>query len=99
MKPLQLICSYIFVHKGSFNSSIMGLYHFNWQGKERTVAIYQGTQELLLNFIDAEIIEKVGSRISLKKGSNEASLRLKEIFDSINNAAGQFLEEYNIFYR
>ena len=76
----------------------MGLYHFNWQGKERTVAIYQGRQELLLNFIDAEIIEKVGSRISLKKGRNEVNIRMKEIFDCIKSTTGHFLEDYNFSY-
>jgi hypothetical protein len=50
----------------------MSVYHFMWQGKERSVSInIDQKHTVLLDFIDDEIVAKVGGRIMLKAAGKQ----------------------------
>lgn len=42
----------------------MGLYHFFWCNKERTVAVYQSSGNFILSFIDEEIVQEGLGKLS-----------------------------------
>ena len=50
------------------NQLTMGLYHFNWNGKERSVSIRKDSGKIILRFIDEEIINLGLEKISFPKG-------------------------------
>jgi hypothetical protein len=50
----------------------MGLFHFSWEGKLRTVSINRVDHAMvLLTFIDAEIISRVHSQLLIDTGGNQ----------------------------
>lgn len=65
----------------------MALYHFNWEGKERTVSVRRVALNLLsFRFIDAEIIQRVASHLLLEKAINSYEYRNREEIVSLEAA-------------
>ncbi|HUC82834.1 MAG TPA: hypothetical protein VMR70_18135 [Flavisolibacter sp.] len=66
----------------------MALYHFNWQGKERTVSVKRVEQNMFsLAFIDNEIIQQVADHLLLEKAKNHYEYQNKENIVSLEAAA------------
>src|SRR5687768_15691946 len=84
----------------------MSVYHFIWQGKEKSVSInIDEENRVLIDFIDDEIVAKVGGRIMLKTGEKEtlyilngneiiSLLEAEDLLDSIQLSTGKRISSF-----
>jgi hypothetical protein len=70
-----------------FKSKCMGLYHFLWEGKERSVSVNKmGNTLVSLRFLDSEISRRVTSHSLIRKTGEELSYLNKSDIASLEEA-------------
>jgi hypothetical protein len=76
----------------------MGLHHFLWNGRERSVAVFKSADKLTLTFLDEELVSKGLQKLSitagqtlsqlLQKHNTEAQQQIREILIAVQQTAG-----------